>query len=374
MSVKQEREQTVSSINLPSNYSVRQIPKVILVIFFCLAQSVFLLSPVFKISQIRVDGNAIFSSDEIINQSPYKVGLYYWASLFTCGTCPLDDPAILESDVSLESRGSVVISVKERIPMFLVCSENYSGYWLMADSNGCILGKERPGYSRLPRFKVDFGMPQLEMNNFLIKNLLRLVPQIEKALNVRPVYYSVDSMQNISACINFLGHDTVIKLGTPDRLNIKLEIVQALLNQFQLKKKKIDSIDVRFSSVFIKEYEAPYKFPDLKQRPSKKSTSDQALDKTAEDIQAAETTTDSVGSVNDTDGSVSNQGDVEENSEAPAAETPADNSNEAAVYAEGSADSPPADTGTEDSSAEADYSDSDLHVNGGGAGEAISVP
>ncbi|MGM9992192.1 MAG: cell division protein FtsQ/DivIB [Candidatus Bruticola sp.] len=371
----------MSSMHLPSNYSVRLVSRVILIIFFCLAQGVFLLSPVFKISQIRVEGNNLFSNDEIISQSPYKVGLYYWASLLNSGTHPLKDPAILENSISLERRGLVVIKVKERTPVVLVSSEHDPIYWLLTDSEGCILSKERPGFSNLPRLKVDFIIPKLgQMNNALISVVLRAAHEIEKALSIKPIYYAIDSIQSISICIDFLDHETLIKIGNLDNLNIKLEIVRTLLDQFRMKNKKIDIIDVRFKNVFIKEYEISPKLPS-----SNLDGKSVPYDSAVEEVRAADNNN-SDGAENNTDNAAVDRGVYEDSLSKPAVDTAFEDNNPdsaAESVSDDSSEVPAADyetvepqsvnIGLNDGDREA-ADDVELHVNGGGVGEAISVP
>ena len=235
-------------------HSMHLLRRVLLIIFFCMAQGIFLLSPVFKITHIHLEGNTLLSAEEIESQSPYKPGLLYWAVWLNCGSHPLTDPAILQNSVSLARNGQVVINIKERKPLALVYSEKSSKHWLMVDQDGYILGEERPGLE-LPRLKVDFSVPRRgHMKNALIDVVLKAAPQFEKAISIKPIFYSVDSMQSVSAHINFLEHETLIKLGTLDNFKVKLEIARTLLNQFKMKLKKVDVVDVRFNNIFIKEY------------------------------------------------------------------------------------------------------------------------
>ncbi|GEM_PF-2912345 len=235
-------------------HSMHLLRRVLLIIFFCMAQGIFLLSPVFKIAHVRVEGNNLFSAEEVERESPYKPGLLYWAVWLNCGSHPLSDPAILENSVSLERNGQAVIKIKERQPAVLVYSEKSRNHWFIVDKEGYILGEERPGVE-CPRLKVDFDIPRHgQMKNALINVVLKAAPQFEKTIDIKPLFYSVDSVQSVSAHINFLDHETLIKLGTLDNFNVKLEIARTLLNQFKMKLKKVDIIDVRFNNVFIKEY------------------------------------------------------------------------------------------------------------------------
>ncbi len=252
-------------------HSMHLLRRVLLIIFFCMAQGIFLLSPVFKIAHVRVEGNAIFSAEEIENESPYKPGLLYWAVWLNCGSHPLNDPAILENSVSLERNGQAIIKIKERQPAVLVYSEKSRNHWFIVDKDGYILGEERPGLD-CPRLKVDFDIPRRgQMKNALINVVLKAAPQFEKNIGIKPLFYSVDSVQSVSAHINFLEHETLIKLGTLENFNVKLEIARTLLNQFKMKLKKVDIIDVRFNNVFIKEY-----------KPSKAATPTASENKTPE--------------------------------------------------------------------------------------------
>lgn len=237
-------------------HSMHLLRRVLLIIFFCMAQGIFLLSPVFKIAHVRVEGNNLFSAEEVERESPYKPGLLYWAVWLNCGSHPLNDSAILENSVSLERNGQAVIKVKERQPAVLVYSEKSRNHWFIVDKEGYILSEERPGFE-CPRLKVDFDVPRRgQMKNALINVVLKAAPQFEKTIDIKPLFYSVDSVQSVSAHINFLDHETLIKLGTLDNFNVKLEIARTLLNQFKMKLKKVDIIDVRFNNVFIKEYKS----------------------------------------------------------------------------------------------------------------------
>lgn len=259
-------------------HSMHLLRRVLLILFFFMAQGIFLLSPVFKISHVRVEGNTLFSAEEVAGQCPYKVGSLYWAAWLNCGSHPLTDPAILENKISLERSGQVVVKIKERQPAVLVYSEKSAKHWLIADSEGYILGEERPGME-CPRLKVDFEVPvRGQMKNALINVVLKAAPQFEKALDIKPLFYSVDSVQSVSAHINFLDHETLVKLGTLENLNVKLEIARTLLNQLKMKLKKVDIVDVRFSNVFVKEY-----------KPSKTAAAISAADnETKEEGKAAE--------------------------------------------------------------------------------------
>ena len=259
-------------------HSMHLLRRVLLVLFFFMAQGIFLLSPVFKISHVKVEGNTLFSAEEIAGQSPYKVGLLYWAAWLNCGSHPLNDPAILENSVSLERSGQVVVKIKERKPAVLVYSEKSSKHWLIVDSEGYILGEERPGIE-CPRLEVDFDVPvRGQMKNALINVVLKAAPQFEKVIDIKPLFYSVDSVQSVSAHINFLDHETLVKLGTLENFNVKLEIARTLLNQLKMKLKKVDIVDVRFNNVFIKEYK-----PDKSTQ-----TTSASNDKPKEDNKAAE--------------------------------------------------------------------------------------
>ena len=272
-------------------HSMHLLRRVLLIIFFCMAQGIFLLSPVFKISHVRVEGNAIFSAEEIENESPYKPGLLYWAVWLNCGSHPLNDPAILENSVSLERNGQAIIKIKERQPAVLVYSEKSRNHWFIVDKDGYILGEERPGLD-CPRLKVDFDIPRRgQMKNALINVVLKAAPQFEKNIGIKPLFYSVDSVQSVSAHINFLEHETLIKLGTLENFNVKLEIARTLLNQFKMKLKKVDIIDVRFNNVFIKEY-----------KPSKAATPTVSENKTPEGDSNSQAETSSTSQSGNNDG------------------------------------------------------------------------
>ncbi|MCR4784288.1 MAG: cell division protein FtsQ/DivIB [bacterium] len=226
--------------------------KLSLVALFCIAQVIFFLSPIFKINQIRVDGNKFLNSEELIQSSPFRTGMYYWALLFSCRNF-IDDPAIVSSGVRLEPHGVLVIKVVERVPVVLVYSEQSNVRWLLVDREGRILAEERPKDGEYPRLKVDFDVPLRGcMDSALIGVVLKAAPQVEKALKIKPLYYDVDSMQSITVHLNFIGSEAMIKLGTLENLSVKLDIVRTLMEKLEAKKQKVELIDVRYPQAVIK--------------------------------------------------------------------------------------------------------------------------
>ena len=231
---------------------IQQLRRASLLVLFCMAQAIFLLSPVFRIATIQVEGNQLLSREEILRESPFKVGSYYWAVWASHGWGPvLDDPAIISTSLSLQSGGRLILRVEERRAAVCVACPRSSSGWVVADAEGYILSSEVPPFD-LPKLEVDFTVPLLgRMESALIGVALKAEPQVREILGTEPTLYQIDSMQNITLHLPFKGHSTAVKVGTLDNLRLKLQVLRTLLAKLRLQKKGVATIDVRFAQPVV---------------------------------------------------------------------------------------------------------------------------
>lgn len=235
--------------------SVHQVRRVFLVALFCLAQGLFLFSSVFVITGVRVKGASVLTPTFVVQQTAIRVGTYYWAYLGSgVRNRLLSIPAVADADVSLDCAGVVWIDLQERVPVASLFTGDIEHAWVDVDEAGTIL-RYSPANSKLPRLRVDHPVPlagRVDPGAILV--LLEVIRPISKSLPEPVESYYVDGMQCINANTVFLGTTVTVRLGTPDKLDSKLNILRSLLEELKARGQKVSLIDVRFSRPVVRPF------------------------------------------------------------------------------------------------------------------------
>ncbi|MBZ0253550.1 MAG: FtsQ-type POTRA domain-containing protein, partial [Candidatus Methylomirabilis sp.] len=225
-----------------------------LLLFFAIAQGLFLMSPLFRLSEVEVAGNDRLSDRKILEQADLAPGSYLWALSPTGIENRLMELRELKSaSVGLAMPGRVVLNVRERDPVMLVSSKGQPGRWYEADTEGVILGPVRAGSAGLPRLLLPAAVPasrKIDPTPVLVA--LKARTWVEESLPGKVRSYEVDDLQSVSVGTEFLGTPIVVRVGTLQSMDYKMHILRAILDRLTSEKRKVASVDLRFSSPVVK--------------------------------------------------------------------------------------------------------------------------
>lgn len=240
--------------------SVHVFRRLSLLAIFTLAQGVFLLSGVFRVTSVCVSGCQYVTPGQVSKLVPIQKGEYMWAYLGQSVTEPILSIGAVESaSVSLQPQGKVIVTVIERKPVVQLYSRRLATHWVEADERGNILGPSRPK-STLPRLQLDIEVPPTGyVDSALIAVLMQCKERVEKVLPNPVALYVIDSTQNIGFVSNFLGQAVEYKVGSLANLDYKLRLLSSLIANYKKAGQKLALVDVRFSQPVVRLYEAPRK-------------------------------------------------------------------------------------------------------------------
>ncbi len=242
--------------------SARQLRRLMLFTLFGVGQCIFLLSYVFLVQKIQVQGNSLVPSSVIISETSLQVGDYYWTYwLLGLPQHVSSIPQLKDASVTFCPGGLVVIEVQERIPVAMVNTSNPRIPWVAVDEQGAILGPcaER---GQLPKLVVEGGVPVAgHMAPAPIAAMLTAQSLFAKHFGQELMYYSFDNTGNVSLYVYVLGAPTRVIVGHVDSLEAKSDLVLALVAAVKKDGKPAKRIDVRFAQPVVAPLNPPKPSP-----------------------------------------------------------------------------------------------------------------
>ncbi len=242
--------------------SARQLRRLMLFTLFGVGQCIFLLSYVFLVQKIQVQGNSLVPSSVIISETSLQVGDFYWTYwLLGLPQHVSDIPQLKDASVTFCPGGLVVIEVQERLPVAMVNTNSTRIPWVAVDEQGAILGPcaER---GQLPKLVVEGGVPVAgHMAPAPITAMLAAQTLYAKHFGQELMYYSFDNTGNVSLYVYILGAPTRVIIGHVDSLEAKLNLVLALVASVKQDGKPAKRIDVRFAQPVVAPLNPPKPSP-----------------------------------------------------------------------------------------------------------------
>ena len=233
--------------------SARQLRRLILIALWGVAQCVFLLSYVFVIRSVRVEGSVFVPDKVIISSSSLQKGEYYW-SYWLLGLPQRVQrlPQLSTASVRFCPGGAVVIAVKERAAVAQAATGNSLHPWVGVTEEGIILGPADPKKVKLPKIRLCRNVPlEGAVASEPIERFMQVQGTCEKVLGSDLLEYQFDSYQSLTVTVKLLGRETPILIGDTKGFAEKDKSLYALLTTLRQEGKAIKKIDMRFSNPVV---------------------------------------------------------------------------------------------------------------------------
>lgn len=233
--------------------SARQLRRMVLIVLWGIAQCVFLLSYVFVVRSIQVEGNVFVPKSAIVSSSSLQIGDYYWSYwLLGLPQHVQSMPQLSTASVRFCPGGTVVITVQERAAAAQVATSSSSCPWVSVTEEGIILGPVQPKQAQLPKVRLFKGAPlEGRIASEPIERFLQVQPVCEKVLGADLIEYRFDSYQSLTVTAKLLGRDIPILVGDSKTFADKDKTLYALLATLRRDGKPVKQIDVRFSNPVV---------------------------------------------------------------------------------------------------------------------------
>ncbi len=221
------------------------------IFFILLASFVLLVSPLFEIREITVEGNRELTPEKIIAQSGITAGVnIFKVNLRESAAAVKTLPMVKEADVFRDLPGRVVIKVAERKPVALVPAQD--GF-VAVDMDGVCVRGARVGEKGLPVITgIDAQVPYLgqslqsENLAFVLKVIAELPAELVNNLS------EVKRDQN-GQIILYTLQGVPCRLGYPDDAAKKGTILIQVLKE--LRGRKIEYIDLSLPGAPVVKFE-----------------------------------------------------------------------------------------------------------------------
>lgn len=233
--------------------SARQLRRMVLIVLWGIAQCVFLLSYVFVVRSIQVEGNVFVPKAAIVSSSSLRIGDYYWSYwLLGLPQHVQSMPQLSTASVRFCPGGTVIITVQERAAAAQVATSNPSCPWVSVTEEGIILGPVQPKQAQLPKVRLFKGAPlEGRIASEPIERFLQVQPVCEKVLGADLIEYRFDGYQSLTVAAKLLGRDIPILVGDSKTFATKDKTLYALLATLRRDGKPVKQIDVRFNNPVV---------------------------------------------------------------------------------------------------------------------------
>ncbi len=243
---KQEKLEKKQRISREKKLTPKQIKKRVrnkkiatcffLLILIIVAITLFLLSPIFNISKIEVNGNEKISSDEITSLSRIVKGM----NLFSINKRQTaenikENPYIENVKISRKPPMTLQITVQERNIEFLL---EYGSSYAYIDKNGYILEISAENIVDKPKLRgYKTSEDQIQPRNRLCKEDLENINVVSSILRVAENYSlkQLITSINISDDSNYVlyleSEKKTVNLGTTDNIEIKMLYLQSIIER-----------------------------------------------------------------------------------------------------------------------------------------------
>lgn len=226
--------------------------KLSLVLLFCVAQGLFLFSPILRVHEVEVLGVQRIPEGVVMAQVGVPVGSYLWELPYPDMVERLKSlKEVHSARVGVSLPGRVTFRVHERVPVFQVAASDHPGDWWELDVEGVVLGRAGAS-STLPRLIVQervAGQERLDPAPGLV--MLRARAWLEPVLPPGPSIYEVDPLQSVSVQTRFLGVSTLVRAGPLQGIDYKGKVLRALMERLTREGRPVSVIDLRFSSPVV---------------------------------------------------------------------------------------------------------------------------
>ena len=229
----------------------RTVRRISLVLFFLLAQLLFLSSHLFRLQEVEVRGNVRLTRAAILRQAALSEGTCLWALSPRRITKRLQGLREVRSvEVSLALPGRVLLEVDERHPVLLVSGNR--GTWFEVDAEGILLGPPS-GPQTLPRLKlVTLEATQGRIDPTPIRLVLKAKQWLEPNLPAPPTAYMLDEIRSLSVESRLLGTPVLIHVGPLQGMEYKMHVLRALIDRIKSEGRPVVLIDLRYSSPVVR--------------------------------------------------------------------------------------------------------------------------
>lgn len=216
---------------------VKKVASILFVIILCItAVILFLLSPIFNITEILVEGNEQISTNEIVSLSGIEKGtnIYKMSSKQITENIQ-ENKYISDVKISRKLPSTILLTIKERKPEFYI---EFGGSFAYIDKQGYIVEltlKTLEDKPKLLGYKT--SEEKIIAGNTLCEEDIENISEILKILNVAETYSLKERITsiNISDSSNYVlylqSENKTVNLGTTEKVDTKMMYLQSIIEK-----------------------------------------------------------------------------------------------------------------------------------------------
>lgn len=213
------------------------------------------ISPVFNITEIKVENAEKISENTYIALSEIEIG----ENIFKITKSSIknkikEEPYAEEVEIIREYPGTVVISVKERTAKYLIEKD---GIYIYVDKNGYLLEKNAEKLDLPILYGIETDLDIIEMGKRLsetdlskFNDLIKITDGI-KNNNIQAKISSIDISKEDNYVINFDEENKKVILGDSSNLKLKMDWIKYFIQQ---EKNKKGIIHLNTDNVYFEPY------------------------------------------------------------------------------------------------------------------------
>lgn len=226
--------------------------KISLIVFFFIAQLLFLFSNFFVLKKVEVEGNQFLKEKEIIS----SVNLPWGQNLFFINRKSITEELaklswVKEAKLSFSYPDKLVMHILERKPKVFVAFKNENEEWYGVSEDGVVLGKILGAGS--------LKIVDLKENNNIKFYSVDKINNVEKWRNAfssdfknKIAFFIYSPKDELFIELNFDGNNVAVYIGDSENFEYKIKVLNSMLEVLKNRKIVPKSIDLRYKEPIVK--------------------------------------------------------------------------------------------------------------------------
>lgn len=233
---------------------VSKFQKAFLITIFCIAQIIFLSSPLFKLQSVEVIGSQSLTPQQIIQLAQIPIGKSVFLLKIKSLKSKIKNLAhIKDVHFSFKAPGRLTILVLERQPKAMIKSAKSPKKWYYVSHDGSILKEtSQPAKEIVKIILEDETISGQTINPKFIKIAQKASKILPQELRNNLECYYINSKGEVTLGEKYLDGFIKIRIGHLENMEYKLNLLSYILRTIKEKNIKPVYIDLRFSEPVVK--------------------------------------------------------------------------------------------------------------------------